>query len=99
MLNNFLNLSENGIIYQYLQPSRIKQDFKVFHSVTDLLTFTLIDPAEEPNLISLSSWKVPTEAIGRDLENVYDKGKAVMDIFIDYCLVSQTKPIYDPIKK
>ena len=98
-LNNFVNLSKNGIIYRYLQPSKIKQDFKDIQSVTDLLKFSLIKPAEESNLISLSSDKVPTEAIRRDLKNVYDMRKAVMDIFIDRRLVSQTKPIYDPIKK
>ena len=41
VLNNFVNLSKNGIIYQYLESSRINQDFKDVQCVTELLKFSL----------------------------------------------------------
>ena len=65
----------------------------------DLLKYTFINQAEESSLISLSSGIIPTEAIKRDLENAYDKGKSAMDTFIDLQLVNMSKSIYDPLKK
>ena len=94
-----INLSKNGIVHQDLQPSRIKCDLNDVQSVVDLLKYTFINPAEESSLIGLSSGIIPTEAIRRDLENAYDKGKSAMDTFIDLRLVNMSKSIYNPLKK
>ena len=99
LLNNFINLSKTGIVHQDLKPSRIKHDLNDVQSVMDLLKYTFINPAEESSLISLSVGIIPTEAIRRDLENAYDKGKSAMDTFIDLHLVNMSKSIYDPLKK
>ena len=99
LFNNFINLSKSRIVHQDLQPSRIKHNLNDVQSVVDLLKYTFINPAEESSLISLSSGIIPTEAIRRDLENVYDKGKSAMDTFIDLRLVNMSKSIYDPLKK
>ena len=89
VLNNFVNLFKSDMIYQNLQPSRIKQEVK----------FTFISPAEESSLINLSSGKVPHKTIRRQSKNVHDNRKDVMATFMDWSLVSSNKPIYDPIKK
>ena len=99
MLNNFVNLSKNGIIHQNLQPNEITRDLKDVRSVIDLHKFTFVNIVEESNLINLSSGMVLSEAIRRGLENAYDKGKVVRDTFIDCRLVSLTKLICDPIMK
>ena len=99
LLNNFINLSKIGIVHQALQPSRIKRDLNDVQSVMDLLKYTFINPAEESSLISLSGGIIPTEAIRRDLENAYYKGKSAMDTFIDLRLVNMSKSIYEPLKK
>ena len=99
LFNNFINLSKSGIVHQDLQPSRIKHNLNDVQSVVDLLKYTFINPAEESSLISLSSGIIPTEAIRRDLENAYDKGKSAMDTFIDLCFVNMSKSICDPLKK
>ena len=65
----------------------------------DLLKYTFINPAEESSLISLSSGIIHTEAIRRDLEIAYDKGKSAMDTFIDLRFVNMSKSIYNPLKK
>lgn len=46
MLNNFVNLSKNGIVQQNLQPSSIKQDLKDVQYATDLLKFTFVNLVE-----------------------------------------------------
>ena len=84
LLNNFINLSKTGIVHQ---------------SVMYLLKYNFINPAEESSLISLLSGIIPTEAIRRDLENAYDKGKSAIDTFIDLRFVNMSKSIYDPLKK
>ena len=99
MLNNFVNLSKNGLIHQNLQPSWITRDLKDVRSVIDLHKFTFVNIVEESNLINLSGGIVLSEAIRRGLENAYDKGKVVRDTFTDCRLVSLTKLIYDPIMK
>lgn len=99
MLNNFVNLSKNGIIHQNLQPSGITRDLKDVRSVINLHKFTFVNIVEESNLINLSSGIVLSEAIRRGLENAYDKGKVVRDTFTDCRLVSLTKLKYDPIMK
>ena len=99
LFNNFINLSKSGIVHQDLQPSRMKHNLNDVQSVVDLLKYTFINPAEESSLISLSSGIIPTEAIRRDLENAYDKGKSAMDTFIDLRLVNMSKSIYKPLKK
>ena len=89
VLNSFVNLFKSDMIYQNLQPSRIKQEVK----------FTFISPAEEPSLINLSSGKVPNKTIRRQSKNVHDNRKDVMATFMDWRLVSSNKSIYHPIKK
>ena len=65
----------------------------------NLLQYSFINSAEESSLISLSGDIIPTEAIRRDLEDAYDKGKSAMDTFIDLFLVNMSKSIYNPLKK
>ena len=60
---------------------------------------TLINAAEESSLIILPSSIVPIEAIRRDLENMCNKRKTVLDIFTACCLMSLTKSIYAFINK
>ena len=65
----------------------------------NLLKETMINPVEEKSPISISSGISPTDKIKNSLGKAYSMGKEAMKHFINSCLVSFEKSIYDPIKK
>lgn len=97
--HEFINMNSFGKIHQDLQSTRISRDLNDVQAIMNFLKETMVDPAKEKSLISISSGISPTDKIKDSLGKAYSMGKEAIEHFIYSRLVSLEKSIYDSIKK
>ena len=98
-MHEFIDMNSFGKIHQDLQTKRISRDFNDIQALMNLLKDTMINLVEEKFLMSISSRISPADKVKDSLSKAYSIRKEAMEHFINSCLASLAKSIYDPIKK
>ena len=98
-MHEFIDMNSFGKIHQDLQTKRISRDFNDVQALMNLLKDTMINLVEEKFLMPISSRISPADKVKDSLSKAYSIGKEAMEHFINSCLVSLAKSIYDSIKK